>query len=220
MTHIIPPPYITEKFKSFKVLNSYLRHNALSSLNTASLAVHMIRIGEGDEELIEMLSNSLETVTSLLIRTHDIERILEFYGEDLETIKVLDLFEEASKEYQAKSIEFIIDGDLQMQIESYYGAIFRGIFRNTLQYRKADEIRVTVQRKKKSNIIQILDNGENLSPEIKSDLINQVQFNSRKHDQSYIDLFIVNEILKNYNNIIRIEENTPKGSSFTIIKHF
>ncbi|MFX0049993.1 MAG: ATP-binding protein [Candidatus Hermodarchaeota archaeon] len=220
MIDIIPPPYITEKFKSFKVLNSYLRHNALSSLNTASLAVHMIKIGESDEELIEMLSNSLETVTNLLIRTHDIERILEFYKVDLETLKVFDLFEEASKEYYAKSIEFIIEGDHQTQIESYYGEIFRGIFRNALQYRNADEIRVNIQREKKSNIIHILDNGDNLSTEIKSDLIKQVQFNSRKHDQSYIDLFIVNEILKNYNNIIRIEENTPKGSSFTIIKYF
>ncbi|MFX0170869.1 MAG: ATP-binding protein [Candidatus Hodarchaeota archaeon] len=167
-----------------------------------------------------MLSKSLETVTSLLIRTYDIERILEFYKEDLESIKVLDLFEEASKEYQAKSIEFVIEGDYRMQIESYYGVIFRGVFRNALQYRNTDEIRVNVQRKKKFNIIQIHDNGENLSTDIKSDLIKQVQFNSRKHDQSYIDLFIVNEILKSYNNIVRIEETTPKGSSFTIIKHF
>ncbi|MFX0184620.1 MAG: ATP-binding protein [Candidatus Hodarchaeota archaeon] len=220
MTDIIPPSYIIEKLKAFKVLNSYLRHNALSSLNTASLAVYMIKIGETDDELIEMLSNSLEMVTSLLIRTHDLERILEFYREDLETIRVIDLFEEASKRYQAKSINFKIEGDLQMQIESYYGVIFSGIFRNSILYRNSDEIRVIVKQKEKSVFINIIDTGGSLSDALKSDLMKHVQFNSRKHDQSHIDLFIVNEILKNYGNVFLIEKNKPKGCSFTITRHY
>lgn len=220
MADIIPPLYIIEKLKAFKALNSYLRHNALSSLNTASLAVHMIRMGENDDELIDMLSSSLEMIANLLIRTHDLERILEFYREDLETIKVINLLEEASKKYIAKSIDFIIEGDLHMQIESYYGVIFSGIFRNAIQYRNSDQLRVIVKQKEKSVLINIIDTGDSLSDAIKSDLMKQVQFNSRKHDQSYIDLFIVNEILKNYGNVIEIEENTPKGCSFSIMRHY
>jgi hypothetical protein len=168
MAGIIPPLNIIEKLKAFKVLNSYLRYNALSSLNTASLAIHMTRIGESDDELIDILSSSLEMIANLLIRTHDLERILEFYREDLETIKVIDLLEEASKKYIAKSINFIIEGDLHMQIESYCGIIFSSIFRNAIQYRNSDQLRVIVKQKEKSVLINIIDTGDSLLDAIKS----------------------------------------------------
>ncbi len=211
MADIVESKAINASIKKYFRLNSILRHNALSSLNIADLATYMIKAGDEDtDKLLKILEESIDKATDQFIRTNELEILLDYHKWALEAIIITDLLDEVSKPYSNK-VKIEIGGNLKIRLESYYKAVFQGIFRNAIKIREANIIKILIKTNDKQMEIEFVDNGKKIPPSIKSSIERGREFNSLIHDQKHIDLFIVSAILANYETKIKSNDKTPEG---------
>jgi K+-sensing histidine kinase KdpD len=201
-----------ETIKAFEGLNSYLRHKALGNVNTATLALELIKY-ESEVNLADIASNSLSSLSLMLIRSHELQSIFELNKKKFaikEIIKVI------WQNYRKESISIEYTGEKKVFLSNFFGNIFSCFIRNSFINRGANKIVIHNEVKGNSLIMKIMDNGDNLPINLMEEIKNNSKFSSKDHLESDVDIFIAKEILKAHNIILDLGFNDPKGGIFTL----
>lgn len=201
-----------ETIKAFEGLDSYLRHKALGNVNTATLALDLIK-NDSEVNLINMASNSLSNLSLMLTRSHDLQSIFELNGDKFTVEEIMVVI---WQNYRKKSSSIEYSGKVEILINNFFGNVFRCFIRNSFINRGANKLIIHNEVKRNRLTIKIIDNGDNLPINLIEDIKNESKFSSENHLESDIDIFIAKEILKAHEVTLDLGFNDPKGGIFTL----
>ncbi len=201
-----------EIIKGFEGLNSYLRHKAIGNVNTAALALEIMK-NETEDNLKDIASNSLSNLSLMLIRSHELQSVFEL---DVDKFTIEEIIKIIWLNYKKKSFSIEYTGETKVLISNFFGSIFSCLFRNSFINRGANRIVIHSEIKGNKCIIKILDDGDNLPINLIEDIKKDSKFSSKIHLESDVDLYIAKEIVNAHNLILDLGFNDPKGGIFTL----
>ena len=201
-----------ETIKAFEGLNSYLRHKALGNVNTATLALELIKY-ESEVNLVDIASNSLSNLSLMLIRSHELQSIFELNEKKFAIKEIIKII---WQNYRKESISIEYTGETKVLLSNFFGNIFSCFIRNSFVNRGANKIVIHNEVKGNYLIMKIMDNGDNLPINLIEEIKNDSKFSSKKHPESDVDIFIAKEILKAHKVMLDLGFNDSKGGIFTL----
>lgn len=218
-------------------ISSFIRHKAFGSINSASMVLYLIDKGGTESEsndrelLLEMLGESLDSVTEQLKRSHDLDRII--YPEKTknlgEAAEIHDLLEFAIRSYGGQA-EIIVDHSVKQKTSAIGGdfdSVFTCIFRNAIIARRANRIVVTLESGEAHTQIKFLDDGDCFSHEhlrmLEGGLFKETleqngggESTGINYDEIIIDLLIAKEILRPRVAEVKVGNMSPKGCQISL----
>lgn len=203
-----------ETLKKFKRLNSFLRHNTISHLNTANLALDIYQMDES-KQFLEMVKGSIEMVLEASLRMHDIESIIQS-KKTVEWLKIPILVNQVKKRFSGDVSDIKVSGNTNLLIGEYFESILSCIMRNALKYRNASKFHVKVNSNGQQHEITIQDDGKRISETLVEILENNLEFNSVTHEQSDLDLFLAREISNSFNYTFTVFNTTTNSVEFVL----
>jgi len=203
---------IEKNRKLLELINKILRHDLTNQLAAIQSGVRMYSIEQKEEylqETFKKISSSIE-----LIRKMKEFGSLKYSTENLITIDTDDIFKNIKQVYP--QIEFKITGECNVRAnESFYSAI-DNIISNSIDHSGSDKIVVDISSNDDECIIKISDSGKGIPDEIK-DKIFEEGFKQGSTGKSGLGLYIVKEALSTIDGTIKVTDNDPQGTIFTLI---
>ncbi len=203
--------YSEATIKGFESINNYLRHKALGSVNTITLALDLYK-SDNDKTTIDIVIDSISNISLMLKRTHEIQSVFDLNGDKSSFNEVLDLILNDKLEI-SKKYELINDSEIF--VSDFVRNVFSSYARNILMYRGASKVEVKAELNDQLKII-IKDNGEIVSESLKQSIKNDSIFSPEEHNDINIDIFIMKEILNAHKIEYSFKENDPRGGILSL----
>lgn len=203
---------IEELNETLQVINKILRHDLLNKLAVMKSSLWLYE-EKKDKALLGKLDRSVDGSIELIERIRELESFVLNKGE-LIPINVRKIAEDVSTNLHISSIN--ITGDATALADQALFSVFENIMRNAIIHGKTDRIDVDITTSKNKKCeIQITDYGKGIPDDIKDNVFEEgLSFGDSKG--SGLGLYIVKKTIERYSGTIKLEDNKPKGTIFTI----
>ncbi len=201
---------IMELNDALGLLNKILRHDILNDL---TIIMNALDLAESmDKTIKNKTMKAVEKSINLIEQMRQLEGALSF-GETLEKIRVSEIIKDVIKNYQ--TTEFNINGDCTVLADEALSSVIDNIVRNAIVHGKSDAIDISIKEADGHCEVKISDNGTGIPNEIKDKIFDEGEsFGSTRG--SGLGLYIVKKVVEKYGGAITVEDNRPKGTTFTL----
>ncbi|NMC58594.1 MAG: PAS domain S-box protein [Candidatus Methanofastidiosa archaeon] len=195
---------------TLQIINKILRHDLLNKLTVMKSALSLYEENK-DSAFLNSLDHSIDNSVHLIERIRDLESFV-LNKEELKPIRVRKTLEEVSK---AINFPITIDGDATVLADEALFSVFENILRNAIIHGKTDKIDIEIKSKDNNSNIRIIDYGKGVPDTIKGKIFEE-GISYGKEKGSGLGLFIVRRTIDRYGGNIKVEDNKPNGTIFTI----
>lgn len=211
--------------QEFEALNRILRHDIRNDMGIILgwgefLETH---VDDDGDALLEKMMSAADDVVELTEIARDYAETISSGG-DMET-RPVSLRAALEKEIQLRreffpQAEFRTVGeitDVEVIANEMLSSVFRNLLNNAVQHNDTDEpvvdVRVDVQTD--NVVVDIVDNGPGISPEMRDSIFNEGQKGLHSTGTG-IGLFLVRTLMEQYGGDIWVTDNTPTGAAFHV----
>ncbi len=193
-----------------KLINKILRHDLTNSFIAIKSLLNLLEIkNEKKEQMLSVIEDSLK----LLARMREMEKFISQHPQ-LEPFDLREVLNDSFKHFP--EIGFEIKGNAKVFANETIYSVFDNLIRNAIIHGKADFISIEIITHNKTVIIKFADNGTGIPDEIKPKIFDE-SFKHGKTGHTGIGLFIVNKAVTSFGGYVYVEDNKPKGATFTIV---
>jgi len=194
-----------------KLINKMLRHDISNHLTVASFSIEMLNTN--DIEMKRRAQRSISRSFDIIKRMKELENVISKHQE-LKGYKMSDVFKDIIKNYP--EIEFNMEGDCNVLADDAISSVLDNLVNNAIVHGSTDRIDVNMITKDGSCIIDIKDYGIGIPDSIKEDIFKD-EFSYGDNKGTGIGLFIVKKSIERYGGEIKVSDNEPRGTVFTLI---
>lgn len=167
---------------------------------------------DGSRNAIE-LTDTAQNLADVLLRT-DIDHVPVPLAEPLE--KVL---KEVQSTYRDAEITTKDDlPEVTVSADELLESVFRNLLKNAVQHndKETPKIIVSIEVTDEHVEIEIADNGPGIPDDRKEAIFQKGESRLDEDDQRGLGLYLVQMLIEQYDGSIWVEDNTPKGTVFTV----
>lgn len=194
---------------TLKLLNKILRHDILNNISVTLMSLEMLNTKDTKlkDKAIKAMNKSVDLINKVREFENDISS-----DNDISTYNLKDILDEVVKNYD---VNINLQGSFNIKVKNTFSSVMDNIIRNAVVHGKADKIDISFSKKKEYYEIKIADNGIGIPDDNKEKIFDE-NFSSGENKGSGLGLYIVKELLKRSNGDIKVEDNKPNGTIFTI----
>jgi len=202
----------TEEIKdlnnTLKLLNKILRHDILNNISVTLMSLEMLNTKDMrlKDKAIKAMNKSVDLINKVREFENDISS-----DNGISTYNLKEIIDEVVKNYD---VNINLHGNFKIKVKNTFSSVIDNIVRNAVVHGKADKIDIYFS-KKSDYEIKIADNGRGI-PDSNKEKIFDENFSFGDNKGSGLGLYIVKELLKRSNGEIKVEDNKPRGTIFTI----
>lgn len=198
--------------EQIKLINKILRHDLTNNLAAISSAINIFK-HEKDDLVLENIVTDIEKSADLIMKMKEHEFLIA--STNLSIYDIGEQFEKILQNYQ--TIEYSINGKCKVFADDSLNSVIDNLVRNAVVHSGTDRIDINIICSEKTCEVKVIDYGKGIHDTIK-DKIFKEGFKYGTTGHSGLGLHIVQKAVQNWGGDIFIEDNTPKGSIFTL--HF
>ncbi|HNR44375.1 MAG TPA: HAMP domain-containing sensor histidine kinase [Methanofastidiosum sp.] len=193
---------------TLKLLNKILRHDILNNISVTLMSLEMLNTKDTKlkDKAIKAMNKSVDLINKVREFENDISS-----DNDISTYNLKEIIDEVVKNYD---VNINLHGNFKIKVKNTFSSVIDNIIRNAVVHGKADKIDIYFS-KKGDYEIKIVDNGRGIPDDNKQKVFDE-NFSSGENKGTGLGLYIVKELLKRSNGEIKVEDNKPKGTIFTI----
>lgn len=209
----------TEKREDF--LHSLLRHDVGNKIQVVQGYLQLAEDFELSDELEDFLSKAMKAVRSAQEIMEKIEILRKvFVEEERETLDICSVLETTLSEYQdsleKRGIELKCKADrMEVQGGPLLKEMFSNLLENSIKHAECDKIKVSAQNQGEKVVVVVEDDGKGIPDDIKKDLFER-GFKRGKSGGSGLGLYLVKEILQEYEGHIEVCDSEMGGAKFMV----
>jgi PAS domain S-box-containing protein len=213
--------------RQFEVLNRILRHDVRNDVGVVLGWAELLGERLDDEESLELLSRIQRTARDALHLTEtgkDVIEVLSTEGQvPLEPVAVGNVLgdELAKHREMYPDAEFRVDGDLPgpevtVEANEMLSSVVGNVLTNAVQHNDTDEptVEVGVEITEEAVTIRIADDGPGLAPD--EEAVFDPGHRGLDSEGTGLGLYLVDELVSRYGGTVRVAENDPRGTVFSI----
>ncbi len=211
---------ITERKKSeeenrrqreqIRLINKILRHDLANNLAVINSALNNFKRDHNNENLITA-SNYIDSSSDLISKMREHEFLIS--STNLNIYDIGEHFKKILENYQ--TIEYSVKGKCKIFADDSLNSVIDNLVRNAVVHSGTDHIDIRILSSGKTCEIKIIDYGKGIPDKIKLKIFNE-GFKYGITGHSGLGLHIVQKAIKNWGGEILVEDNSPKGTIFTM----
>jgi signal transduction histidine kinase len=194
-----------------RIINKILRHDISNHLTAASLSIEMLEMG--DVELRDRAQRSISRSLDLINRMKTLEMVISGHGQ-LKGYRLSDIMRDIIKNYP--NIDFNINGDCTALADDAIVSVIDNIVNNAILHSGTEKIDIEIEKREGFCIINVIDYGKGIPAHIKDHIYNN-EYSYGENKGTGIGLFIVKKTVERYGGDIKVTDNEPNGTKFTLI---
>ncbi|MBD3256620.1 MAG: hypothetical protein GF383_16120 [Candidatus Lokiarchaeota archaeon] len=229
-----------EAFNRAEFYKDLFAHDISNILQNIQSSIDLIPFYLKDSKKLEKIEKFLsianEQVKRGALLNLNVRRLseLENSGTSLNKINVIGILREAVDYIKSSSAEKSLRITLNNEIEEFIikangllRDLFENLMNNSIRHNKNQivEIIINVSKVNREGLhyvrIEFIDNGVGIREELKSSIFQRLYCNNRGQEGTGLGLCLVQEIVKNYNGKIWVEDRIPgdykQGSNFVLL---
>lgn len=193
---------------TLKLLNKILRHDILNNISVTLMSLEMLNTKDTKlkDKAIKAMNKSVDLINKVREFENDISS-----DNDISTYNLKEIIDDVVKNYD---VNINLHGNFNIKVKNTFSSVIDNIIRNAVVHGKADKIDIYFSKKGDCEI-KIVDNGRGIPDDNKKKVFDE-NFSSGENKGSGLGLYIVKELLKRSNGDIKVEDNKPNGTIFTI----
>ncbi len=222
---------LREKTDQLDILNRIVRHDIRNDMNLIDLYLENL-LEECKDNKDQKVISDLEKIEDRSHHVTELTKISRDLAETITTekepkIKDIDLNHFLEDEIITLENSFLnVDikikdsiPDIDVRANEMLSSVFRNILFNAIQHngKEKPKIEISIEQKTDSVIISFADNGPGIHDELKKTVFGREK--SMDSTGTGIGLYLVHQLVKNYNGEVWIEDNKPEGCIFKIKIH-
>ncbi len=196
------------------LLNKILRHDILNDLNIINLAMDLYYLRK-DEKYLEKCKPALKKSFALIKDIANLENIVSA-GKELEQYELAPVIRDIIPAYD---IEIKLNGNATVYADQALSSLFDNLIKNAIVHGKSESIDIDIKEVNKNNErvcqIDVKDLGRGIPDEVKPYIFdNEFKYGDTGH--TGLGLYIVHRVVERYGGKIKVVDNKPKGTCFSI----
>lgn len=215
---------LKQRERNLELLNQFVRHDIRNQLQPILAYADALQTeGESDnddyvEQILETVHNAIEITTT----ARDVTEIMLYSDKELQPVQLAtvlkDEIEDIRMKYDSAVIE--VEGELpavSVRADDMLSSIFRNLLTNAIQHndKEAPGATVSVATDDRTVVVQVADNGPGISDYRKKEIFTQEKM-GLDSDGTGIGLYLVDTLVKRYGGEVRVEDNEPEGTVFSV----
>lgn len=213
---------LKEQRDNLELLNQIVRHDIRNDLQVANSYIELLTetMPRDGQEYLGRVHRAIHDAIDLTTTAGELSEII-LSERQRETIRLQPMLEEVVAEVQSsypdakvtfEPVEYrvLVEGDEML------GSVFRNLIKNAIQHNDKEiaDVRVSALEDNDSVMIQVADNGPGMPDEYKA-LFNEEEA-SLIGSGAGLGLFIVQRVITQHDGEVRVADNEPEGTTFTI----
>ncbi|WP_136591889.1 ATP-binding protein [Salinigranum halophilum] len=208
-----------------RVLSRLLRHDLRNELNLLYGYVDQAAAQTDDPEALDALERAREQVMQVVGRSDRVRKLRELleqsYDAESSPVRLAEALEERVTAAQRRfpDAEFSLDHvpGVRVYADDLLPAALDALLENAVVHNDKEVPRVTVDAVDRQTdvLIRICDNGPGVPP-AQRDLIFGREDEDVVHHGTGLGLFLVDNIVDNYDGAVWVEDNDPEGAVFAV----
>lgn len=205
-------------YDQIKFINQIMRHDIRNNLAITYGSIDLFLesgVGEDKADLLLRAIKGTQKSEDLIERMQELETLLTTGKEEFDIINIREIAEEVVFAYSLPDIDIKIEGNGEVLADVAIKSVLDNIIGNAVKHSEADEIRIKIEEKNGSCVIEISDNGKGVPDEFKDKLFHH-RFKHGPAAGTGLGLYIVEKAVEKYGGSVKVEDNEPKGTKFII----
>ena len=196
--------------EQIKLINKILRHDLANNLAVINSAINNFKRDNNSKNL-STVAKYIESSSDLISKMREHEFLIS--STNLNIYDIGEHFKKILNNYQ--TIESSVKGKCKIFADDSINSVIDNLVRNAIVHSGTDRIDIRITSSGKTCEVKIIDYGKGIPDEIKSKIFNE-GFRYGVTGHSGLGLHIVQKAVNNWGGEILIEDNTPKGSIFSL----
>lgn len=200
--------------ESLMVVNSILRHDILNYLTQVIGFLDLYKI-KGDEFYLERVYNPVQRAVSLIDKLGELEELI-IQEEPLKPYNLREVSENVLKNLSSPTVKSNIVGQGIVLADQALFSVVENLVRNAIIHAHTESIDLIISEiEDKYCELKVIDYGLGITDHIKSKLF-QPGLKFGKTGGTGYGLYIVKKIIQRYEGEIKVEDNLPRGTIFSV----
>lgn len=207
--------------RQVEALYGLLRHDIRNHAGNVLGFLSMVQ-DEADSDLIRHAESGARRIVQLTDSVHALVESLEEGLEENEPVQLEEVLQEEVEAvrhaYPEAEIELENDAsDPSVHANRLVGSVFRNLFLNAIQHSDHEDtrIRTTVSTCNGNVLVRVADDGPGIPEDVRDKLFRRGA-KGRKSSGTGLGLYLVQTLVDEYGGEVRVEENEPRGTVFTV----
>lgn len=201
-----------------KFLHTMLRHDVGNKIQTTKGYLKLLEDKYEDDELVYKMMRAINEAQDIIEKVEKLRRVEE--EETIRDVYIESLISEVLEKFEPHLEE--IDIDLEMKKERFkvkggplLEALFSNLIENSLKHSGCDKISIKVLSEGEDALIIFEDDGIGIPDEKKKKILEK-GFKSGEKGGSGLGMYLVKEIVDNYEGVLEIKDSELGGARFDI----
>jgi len=194
-----------------KLVNKILRHDLTNALASVKSAMRIFSF-KPDKSLISEVDKKIDSSIQLIRQMKEFEMISSLH-EELEEYDLRVILDELISEFP--DLNITVKGEGKVWADQALKSIFNNLIGNAYKHSQSDRLEIRINSGQEKCEIKIIDFGIGIPDKIKNKIFEET-FTYGKNGGSGLGLYIVKKALRRYDAEIKVEDNSPHGTVFTV----
>ena len=194
-----------------KLVNKILRHDLTNALASVKSAMRIFSF-KPDKSLISEVDKKIDSSIQLIRQMKEFEMISSLH-EELEEYDLRVILDELISEFP--DLNITVKGEGKVWADQALKSIFNNLIGNAYKHSQSDRLEIRINSGQEKCEIEFVDFGIGIPDKIKSKIFDET-FTYGKNGGSGLGLYIVKKALRRYDAEIKVEDNSPHGTVFTV----
>jgi len=194
-----------------KLINRILRHDIANDLATIKSGLKVYRSNK-DEAILDELTLRVDKSTKLIHNMREFEKFMSEYRH-LKVIDVTEIVKGISDNYH--DVNIIVNGSCKVMADDSISSVLENLIRNAVEHGEVDTVEINIVHRNTFCKIDVADRGIGIPDSIKEKLFEE-GYKFGRSGNTGMGLFIVKKIIESYGGTVRVENNEPQGSVFSL----
>lgn len=200
--------------ESLMVINTILRHDILNYLTQVIGFLDLYKT-ERDEFYLERVYNPVQRAVSLINKLGELEKLI-IQKEPLKPHDLREISESVLKNLSSPTVKFNIVGQGIVLADQALYSVVENLVGNALIHAQTESIELIISETEDEYCeLKVIDNGVGIKDQIKRKLFQPGQKFGKKGGTGY-GLYIVKKIIQRYEGEVKVEDNLPRGTIFSV----
>jgi len=200
--------------ESLMIINTILRHDILNYLTQVIGFLDLYKV-ERDEFYLERVYTPVQRAISLINKLGELEKLI-IQKEPLKPYNLREISETVLKNLLSPTVKFNIVGEGIVLADQALYSVVENLVGNAIIHAHTESIELIISETEDEYYeLKIIDYGIGITDQIKKKLFQPGQKFGKKGGTGY-GLYIVKKIIQRYEGEVKVEDNLPRGTIFSV----
>ena len=201
---------IEELAELLKLTNRIIRHDIMNNLTAVAGYIDLYNDAR-DETLLYRAREMINSSIDLLLKMRKFQELVE--PDNSTEVDLREVIQKLQSRYPDVEIKF--KGDCTASVDVMLQSVLENLIDNAVKHGESDTVEVSHTINEEYYEIKVADSGKGIPDEIKESIFEEGFFYGEKGNTG-LGLYIVRKVVERYGGEIRVEDNDPRGTVFTI----